>query len=855
MDGQDERSEDFRRVLDRHPGATTAPHFAQTPQAIASARIAGEARIGAPLPDLNQYRRVLLPPATDPADTRALLREINALDCVSVAFAEPIAEPATLEHESDIGSPGAGQPAATTPDFKPLQLYLGDAPIGLGMTPISSHTGARGRGVRLIDIEGGWNWSHEDLPEPFYRFGPAIEGWENHGTAVLGELVGKANGRGVEGIVPDLEVGTISFSEIGIAAAIDLASSVLDVGDIILIELHAPGPNAPNGGGQFGFLPMEYWQDVFDAIQIATANGRIVVEAAGNGQQDLDDPMYAGLFDRNLRDSGAVMVAAGKPLDLTAEWFTNHGSRIDVHGWGTSITTAGYGTLHDAGRNAWYTTGFGGTSGASPMVCGAIASLQGMCLANYGVSLDRDLAVEILTATGSPAQGTKQIGPRPDLVQARQRLMQGVGRIRGDVRDEATGRLLANVRIVLDGARSIWTDARGRYEASILPGSHALVADDFWHQELRQEFEIESYETSGQHLRLEPRPLGEITAYVSNRSQPAANAPIQIWATPIAGRTDFDGELRVDAPHGSYLLSAGPMPGTGVAWQTVTSMESAQPVELALPDAETFEQTSGGFLSESGWEWGTPASFPSPTSGQRLWATDLNGEYGNHALTTLTSPPTALADASSIELSFSHWYRIESAWDGGQVQVWDGAQWQIAVPVGGYPMDALAALEWGSGYSGASSGWQAALFDLSSFANDDLRIRFVFASDESITDAGWFLDDVAISTGSSDPTDIPALDSVATPLSVTLEPAWPNPFSAATRLRYAIETAGPVNLVVHDLSGRLVRRLVAAAQEPGRHELIWDGTDDAGSLLPAGMYFLRLDVGPVRRVASILHVR
>ena len=67
----------------------------------------------------------------------------------------------------------------------------------------------------------------------------------------------------------------------------------MDPGDILLIELHAPGPNA-TGSGQFGYVPMEFWPDNFDAIRAITDLGYLVVEAAGNGQQDLDDAIYGG---------------------------------------------------------------------------------------------------------------------------------------------------------------------------------------------------------------------------------------------------------------------------------------------------------------------------------------------------------------------------------------------------------------------------------------------------------------------------------------------------------------------------------------------------------------------------------
>ncbi|MEZ4652237.1 MAG: S8 family serine peptidase [Candidatus Eisenbacteria bacterium] len=440
-------------------GLRIEPHFRQSPTDLERARQEGEARTGRPLPDLNRYRRIELPAGTSADEANRLLEDLRRLDFVESAFVEPVAEPAALEDLDPDTPRGAGTETGLTPDYRPLQLYLRDAPVGLGATDVARYPGARGARVRLIDIEGDWNWAHEDLPAPFFQYGSPLDGWQNHGTAVLGELVGSSNGKGVEGIVPDLEVGAVSFSDLGVAAAIDLASSVLEEGDIILIELHAPGPNAPHGGGQFGYVPMEYWQDVFDAIRVATANGRIVVEAAGNGQQDLDDPVYGGLFDRQIRDSGAVLVAAGTPLGLTAEWFTNYGSRIDLHGWGTSIATTGYGTLHGGDQNRWYTSGFGGTSGASPMVCGAIASLQGMARASFGVGLDRDLAVELLRSTGSAFTGTKAIGPRPNLVAARDALIRGAAELHGVIRDAGSGAPLPDLPVLIDGDRWVCTDS------------------------------------------------------------------------------------------------------------------------------------------------------------------------------------------------------------------------------------------------------------------------------------------------------------------------------------------------------------------------------------------------------------
>jgi hypothetical protein len=54
---------------------------------------------------------------------------------------------------------------------------------------------------------------------------------------------------------------------------------------------------------------------------------------------------------------------------------------------------------------------------------------------------------------------------------------------------------------------------------------------------------------------------------------------------------------------------------------------------------------------------------------------------------------------------------------------------------------------------------------------------------------------------------------------------------------------GAHELVVYDVSGRRVRRLVYSQLEPGWYELIWDGRSDSGGRLSPGVYFARL-VGP-----------
>ncbi len=61
--------------------------------------------------------------------------------------------------------------------------------------------------------------------------------------------------------------------------------------------------------------------------------------------------------------------------------FSNYGATVDVHAYGDSVYTTGYGSLFN--NSTWcdqhYTDGFGGTSSASPIITGAAVSLQ--CIA------------------------------------------------------------------------------------------------------------------------------------------------------------------------------------------------------------------------------------------------------------------------------------------------------------------------------------------------------------------------------------------------------------------------------------------------------------------------------------------
>jgi hypothetical protein len=68
----------------------------------------------------------------------------------------------------------------------------------------------------------------------------------------------------------------------------------------------------------------------------------------------------------------------------------------------------------------------------------------------------------------------------------------------------------------------------------------------------------------------------------------------------------------------------------------------------------------------------------------------------------------------------------------------------------------------------------------------------------------------------------------------------PNPFNPRTTLRFALETAGMVDLAVYDVSGRRVRALVSSPLSAGVQVVEWDGRDQDGRPVAAGIYVARL---------------
>ncbi len=78
---------------------------------------------------------------------------------------------------------------------------------------------------------------------------------------------------------------------------------------------------------------------------------------------------------------------------------------------------------------------------------------------------------------------------------------------------------------------------------------------------------------------------------------------------------------------------------------------------------------------------------------------------------------------------------------------------------------------------------------------------------------------------------------------LTLRQNAPNPFNQTTSIGLSLAERGDVHLAVYDVSGRRVATVVNGVRDAGEHNFEWNGTDDAGNRVGAGVYFYRLQAG------------
>jgi len=726
----------------------------------------GEERRKRVLPDLNNWYTCVL---DDDGEALELGAALSRLPVIRSAYRVRLPQPM-----DDIAPP--------TPDYTPQQDYHDTAPAGVGIASAWAENGGDGSQVSVCHVEGGWILDHEDFSTGDFSVehigggNSTDSGWYMHGTACMSIMVAPDNGYGVTGLARSPEAAYVRgiFSG-GSPNAWIAAGNQLEPGDVISASWGysgqlPPGYSCDCNPYQAGGQPAESDQADFDALSTVTANGRIVLNSAANGCVPMDHEFYNGMYDLQQRDSGVLIIGASEP-DRFPICYTNYGSRIDAFSWGTAIYSAGYGDLFEPNgdERQCYTSDFGGTSGATPIVSGCVAALQSYYKQAAGLVLDAWQMRDLLRSTGSPQTGDydRPISNMPDLAQ-----------------------LIEAVQVYMGG---------------VVYESHTVLADD------NSNGVVEPGETVDLEVGLRcisDSTVTEVSVSITGASE---------WIDVIQGQSDYPVFEPGDV-HGNltpFMIqvdpAAPPIHEAVIQFEMVADgQSSAAEFTLAVGQrsvyhSEDFEQGGEGWWHEASEGWGDQWHLSTADSfdGEHSWkcGDEGAGDYASSLDALLVSPDLAIEPYS--RLRFQHRIQAEasaafpdSAYDGGLVEFSadEGQSWNtLSMTEGGYTHafrgqagggnPATHNLPGGTPCWSDQFDWRESAADLADFGGQTLRFRFHFGSDSGTNYEGWYVDRFVLEGYVTQP-DLEAVDdlSIAYAGGPTLILDW-SPVQGATAYR------------------------------------------------------------------------
>jgi hypothetical protein len=83
------------------------------------------------------------------------------------------------------------------------------------------------------------------------------------------------------------------------------------------------------------------------------------------------------------------------------------------------------------------------------------------------------------------------------------------------------------------------------------------------------------------------------------------------------------------------------------------------------------------------------------------------------------------------------------------------------------------------------------------------------------------------------------------PKSFRLLGNYPNPFNPETTVDFEMPVPATMSLRIYNLQGQQIKNLFEGKIDGGRHQMIWDGTNDLGARVPSGIFFYVLKTGMI----------
>jgi len=95
-------------------------------------------------------------------------------------------------------------------------------------------------------------------------------------------------------------------------------------------------------------------------------------------------------------------------------------------------------------------------------------------------------------------------------------------------------------------------------------------------------------------------------------------------------------------------------------------------------------------------------------------------------------------------------------------------------------------------------------------------------------------------------------DKLSLPRVFSVHQNYPNPFNPVTTIHYELPRSSEVRLVIYNLLGQEVRTLLNSPIEAGRHQVVWNGTNDSGATVASGIYIYRFEAGEYSKIMKMI---
>ena len=119
----------------------------------------------------------------------------------------------------------------------------------------------------------------------------------------------------------------------------------------------------------------------------------------------------------------------------------------------------------------------------------------------------------------------------------------------------------------------------------------------------------------------------------------------------------------------------------------------------------------------------------------------------------------------------------------------------------------------------------------------------------------WFGTDKGVSKYTGEIITTSVDEDESKPEALPVIKTYPNPFNPATTIEFELPETGIATLIIYNIAGQKIRELISGYNAAGIHRIVWDGTDDSGKVVSAGMYIVRLKAGEVTATGKMVLVR